>query len=68
MSAPRFKISDRIKVKEYKYRLGEPKDNIEGHIVLIMNPYSEDREYYCSMYPGAQENYCYVECFWISVF
>jgi hypothetical protein len=56
MSAPRFKISDRIKVKD------EYDEYFEGHVVIIMNPFLDEREYYCSMYPGALSNYCYVDC------
>jgi len=51
-----YKIGDRIKIKD---EFGEW---VEGHVVLIMNPFSDEhREYYCSMYPGAMSNYYYVE-------
>jgi alkylation response protein AidB-like acyl-CoA dehydrogenase len=32
----------------------------EGHVVLILNPFSDERIYYCSMYPGALDNCEYV--------
>lgn len=56
MPDPKFKISDQIKIKD---KFG---DYVEGHIVMIMNPFSDDREYYCSMYPGALSNYDYIMC------
>ena len=52
MSNPKFKVGQRIITK----------DGVEGHVTLIVNPFSDNRVYYCSMYPGAQANYHYVEC------
>jgi len=54
MSNPKYKIGERIKVKNTH--------NEEGHVVLIMNSMSDDREYYCSMYPGAMSEYYWIEC------
>jgi len=51
---PKFNVGDRIKIKD-KYN-----DTVEGHITLILNPFNDDRIYYCSMYPGALGNYQYV--------
>lgn len=51
MSQAKFRIGQRIKTNT----------GIIGHIVMIMNPFSEDRKYYCSMYPGAQGGYVYVQ-------
>ena len=56
MPMPKYKIGERIKIKD------QFNEYVEGHIVLIMNSLSDDREYYCSMYPGAMPNYHYVEC------
>jgi len=50
----KFKVGQKIKIKD---RHGNV---VEGHIVLILNPFSENRIYYCSMYPGALPNYEYV--------
>ena len=50
----KFKVGQRIKITD-KYG-----DIVEGHIVLILNPFSENRIYYCSMYPGALSGYEYV--------
>lgn len=50
----KFIVGYRIKIKDNKNNL------VEGHIVLILNPFSENRIYYCSMYPGALPGYEYV--------
>jgi hypothetical protein len=50
----KFKVGQRITVKD------KHGDVIEGHVVLILNPFSESRVYYCSMYPGALTEYEYV--------
>ncbi len=51
---PKFKVGQRIKVRDKYY------DVVEGHVVLILNSFSDDRVYYCSMYPGALPEYVYV--------
>lgn len=56
MSDPKFKIGEIIKVKD------QYGDWVEGHVVLIMNSRSDDREYYCSMYPGSLPNYYWINC------
>ena len=50
----KFKVGQRIKIKDHQGNI------IEGHIVLILNPFLEKRIYYCSMYPGAMSDYEYV--------
>lgn len=50
----KFKVGERIKTKDKRGNV------IEGHIVLILNPFSEKRVYFCSMYPGALDGYEYV--------
>ena len=53
MSNPKFVIGQQIITKT----------GVEGHVVLVMNPFVEtERQYYCSMYPGAQEDYVWIEC------
>lgn len=48
----KFKVGQKIKTK---------KDEVEGHVVMIFNPFlAKERVYYCSMYPGAQPDYEYV--------
>ena len=48
----KFRVGQKIKTK---------KDEVEGHVVMIFNPFLEtERVYYCSMYPGACSNYVYV--------
>lgn len=56
MSTPKFNISDTIRFKD---EFGE---YVEGYVVLIMNSTSEEREYYCSMYPGAISGYYWINC------
>ena len=63
MSNPKYKIGERIKVKNiHNERSQIDWDYSEGHVVLIMNSMSDDREYYCSMYPGAMSEYYWIEC------
>lgn len=50
----KFKVGQRIKTID---KFG---DVIEGHVVLILNPFTDNRIYYCSMYPGACAGYEYV--------
>ncbi len=50
----KFNVGQRIKIKD-KHGV-----YIGGHVVLILNMFSDDRVYYCSMYPGALEGYEYV--------
>ena len=49
-----------------KFKIGQPiitKSGVKGHVTLIMNPFNDIlREYYCSMYPGAQSDFVYIEC------
>lgn len=52
--AAKFKVGQRIITKDGQGNL------IKGHVVLILNTFSDDRIYYCSMYPGAMPNYEYV--------
>lgn len=52
MSNPKFKVGESIITQ----------DGIRGHVVIILNPFQEERQYYCSMYPGAQPRYVYVHC------
>lgn len=55
--SPKFKLGDVVKIWDEKYQCF-----IDGHIVLIMNAFSDDRDYYCSIYPGAISNYEYIYC------
>jgi hypothetical protein len=54
MERNKYRIGQRIKIKD---KFG---DYFEGHVVLILNPFSDERIYYCSMYPGALDNCEYV--------
>jgi hypothetical protein len=47
----KFKVGQQIKLRN---------SDDKGHIVLILNPFSEDSIYYCSMYPGSMPGYEWV--------
>lgn len=54
---PLYKVGQSIKLKKWDNNSSSP----DGHIVLIFREL-EENIYYCSMYPGADSGYYWVDC------